>query len=69
MSSAGYVLGILHTDDFLAWFEPSGKYDSNCPAEDKADGKYFGDFIRLISAVSEASARSNKSILVDGRAI
>tara|TARA_R110002110_G_scaffold21321_4_gene84968 strand:- start:574 stop:2136 length:1563 start_codon:yes stop_codon:yes gene_type:complete len=61
-----YSLTILHTNDAHARFEPISKYDSGCGAEDNAEGKCFGGKGRLVTAVAEARARSNNSILVDG---
>ena len=66
MAAADYTLTILHTNDFHARFEPISKYDSGCSAEDDAAGECFGGSARLVTAVSEARARSNNSILVDG---
>jgi 5'-nucleotidase len=63
---AEYSLTILHTNDFHARFEPISKYDGPCSAEDNAEGKCFGGTARLITAVQDARARSNNSILVDG---
>jgi len=65
-ASADYSLTILHTNDFHARFEPISKYDSGCSSEDNTEGKCFGGSARLVSAVAEARARSNNSILVDG---
>ena len=63
---ADYSLTVLHTNDFHARFEPISKYDSPCSAEDNTEGKCFGGSARLVSAVAEARARTNNSILVDG---
>ena len=63
---ADYKLTILHTNDFHARFEPISKYDSGCSAEDNTEGKCFGGSARLVTAVADARARSNNSILVDG---
>lgn len=65
-AAADYQLTILHTNDFHARFEPISKYDSGCSAEANAEGKCFGGSARLVTAVAEARARSNNSILVDG---
>ena len=65
-ASADYALTILHTNDFHARFEPISKYDSGCSAEDNTEGKCFGGSARLVTAVEEARARSDNSILVDG---
>ncbi len=63
---ADYSLTILHTNDFHARFEPISKYDSGCSSEDNTEGKCFGGSARLVTAIEEARARSNNSILVDG---
>ncbi|MBV2360086.1 5'-nucleotidase/apyrase family protein [Thalassococcus sp. CAU 1522] len=66
VASADYTLTILHTNDFHARFEPINRFDSGCSAEDDAEGKCFGGSARLMTAIGEARARSNNSILVDG---
>ena len=66
VASADYSLTILHTNDFHARFEPISKYDSGCSSEDNAEGKCFGGSARLITALEEARARSNNSVLFDG---
>ncbi len=63
---ADYTLTILHTNDFHARFEPISKYDSGCSAEDNTEGKCFGGSARLMTAISEAKARSNNWVLLDG---
>ncbi len=65
-ASADYSLTILHTNDFHARFEPISKYDSGCSADSNAEGKCFGGSARLQTAITEAKARSNNHILVDG---
>ena len=66
MTVADYKLTILHTNDFQSLFEPISKYDSGCGAKDNAEGKCFGGSARLVTAIDEAYARSDNSILVDG---
>ncbi|MCT8159035.1 bifunctional metallophosphatase/5'-nucleotidase [Pseudoruegeria sp. SHC-113] len=66
MAAADYSLTILHTNDFHARFEPISKYDSGCSEEDNTAGECFGGSARLVTAVADARARSNNSILVDG---
>ena len=66
MAAADYSLTILHTNDFHARFEPISKYDSGCSEEKNLEGKCFGGSARLVTAVADARARSNNSILVDG---
>lgn len=63
---ADFELTILHTNDFHARFEPISKYDSPCSAEDNTAGECFGGTARLVTAVEEARARAENSILVDG---
>jgi len=65
-AQADYSLTILHTNDFHARFEPISRFDSGCGAEDNAEGKCFGGSARLVTAIADARARSNNSILVDG---
>ncbi|MCE8009417.1 bifunctional metallophosphatase/5'-nucleotidase [Aestuariivita sp.] len=65
-AQADYTLTILHTNDFHARFEPINRFDSGCKAEDNAEGKCFGGSARLITAIREARARAQNSILVDG---
>ncbi|MEC8574254.1 MAG: bifunctional metallophosphatase/5'-nucleotidase, partial [Pseudomonadota bacterium] len=66
VAAAEYQLTILHTNDFHSRFEPISKYDSGCREGDNAEGKCFGGSARLVTALAEARARSNNSILVDG---
>ena len=63
---AEYKLTILHTNDVHARFEPISRFDSDCGEEDNAEGKCFGGSARLITAINEARARADNSILVDG---
>jgi 5'-nucleotidase len=63
---ADYTLTILHTNDFHDRYEQISAFDSACSAEDDAEGKCFGGAARLATAIAEARARSNNSILVDG---
>ncbi|MEW2915061.1 bifunctional metallophosphatase/5'-nucleotidase [Leisingera sp. JC11] len=65
-AAAEYRLTILHTNDFHSRFEPINKYDSTCDAEDQAEGKCFGGTARLVTAIADARARAENSILVDG---
>ena len=66
VAAADYTLTILHTNDFHARFEPISKYDSGCSAEDNTEGKCFGGTARLVTAITEARARSNNSVLFSG---
>ncbi|MEQ3624302.1 MAG: bifunctional metallophosphatase/5'-nucleotidase [Celeribacter sp.] len=65
-ASAEYSLTILHTNDFHARFEPISKYDSGCSAEDNTAGECFGGTARLVTAITDARARADNSLLVDG---
>ena len=57
---------ILHTNDFHARFEPISKYDSACGVTDNVEGKCFGGFAQLVTAIELAPQRNPNSILVDG---
>ncbi len=57
---------ILHTNDFHSRVEPVSKYDSGCSAEDNAEGKCFGGYARMVTAVAEARKRNPDALLVDG---
>ncbi len=65
-AQADYTLTILHTNDFHARFEPISKYDSPCASEDNAAGECFGGTARLVTAIADARARSNNTVLFDG---
>ncbi len=66
IAQADYALTILHTNDFHARFEPINASDSTCSAEDAAESKCLGGTARLVTAIADARARSNNTILVDG---
>ena len=63
---ADFNLTVLHTNDFHARFEPISRFDSPCSAEDNVEGKCFGGSARLVTAVADARARAENSILVSG---
>lgn len=65
-AQADYSITILHTNDVHARFEPISKYDSGCSEESNAEGKCFGGYARLATAIATERAASNNSILVDG---
>ncbi len=65
-ASAEYSLTILHTNDFHDRYEPISAFDGPCSAEDNTAGDCFGGSARLVTALAEARARSNNTILVDG---
>lgn len=65
-ASADYSLTILHTNDFHDRYEPISAYDGPCSAEDNTAGECFGGSARLVTALADARARSNNTILVDG---
>ena len=66
MAAADYSITILHTNDFHSRFEPISKYDGPCSAEDNTAGACFGGTGRLVTAIKDAKARGNNTILVDG---
>jgi len=57
---------ILHTNDFHSRVEPISKYDSPCSSEDNAEGKCFGGYARMMTAVADARKRNPDALLVDG---
>ncbi len=63
---ADSTITVLHTNDFHSRVEPISKYDSGCSAEDNAEGKCFGGYARLVTAVADARKRNPNAILVDG---
>ncbi len=63
---AEFDLTILHTNDVHARFEPISKYDSGCSADSNAKGDCFGGYARLMTAVTQARARAEHSLLLDG---
>lgn len=64
-ASADFTLTILHTNDFHDRFEPINSSDSTCDAETAAAGECFGGIGRLVTAVAEARARAENSVLLD----
>jgi len=64
--AAEETITILHTNDFHSRFEPISKFDSGCSAEDNAEGKCFGGYARLVTAVADARKRNPNALLVDG---
>ncbi|SHF36355.1 5'-nucleotidase [Loktanella atrilutea] len=65
-ASADYSLTILHTNDFHDRFEPISKYDGPCAPEDNTAGDCFGGEARLVTALEQARAENDNTILVDG---
>lgn len=57
---------ILHTNDFHSRVEPISKYDGPCSTEDNAEGKCFGGYARLVTAVAEARSRNPDALLFSG---
>jgi len=60
------TLTILHTNDFHSRVMPINKYDSGCSVEDNDEGKCFGGYARLVTAIRAARDAADASILVDG---
>jgi len=63
---AAETITVLHTNDFHSRFEPISKYDSGCSTEDNAEGKCFGGYARLVTAIADARSRNPNALLVDG---
>jgi 5'-nucleotidase len=66
IAAADFNLTILHTNDFHSRFEPISRFDSGCSEADNLEGKCFGGSARLITAITEARARAENPLLVDG---
>tara|TARA_R110002096_G_scaffold2346_5_gene12077 strand:- start:9862 stop:11463 length:1602 start_codon:yes stop_codon:yes gene_type:complete len=66
MAQAEFSLTVLHTNDMHSRVESISKYDSGCSAEDNDEGKCFGSYSRLVTAVEKARSMGNTTILVDG---
>ncbi len=65
-AAAEYSLTILHINDLHSRIEPINKYDSTCSAEDDAEGKCFGGFARVATAINarrEALRAEGKNVL------
>lgn len=65
-ATADTSMTILHTNDFHSRVEPVSKYDSGCSAEDNTEGKCFGGYARMVTAVADARKRNPDALLVDG---
>ncbi|TDL74230.1 multifunctional 2',3'-cyclic-nucleotide 2'-phosphodiesterase/5'-nucleotidase/3'-nucleotidase [Palleronia sediminis] len=65
-AQAEYSITILHTNDFHSRFEPISAYDGPCAAEENDAGECFGGTARLVTAIRDAKARNDNSLLVDG---
>ncbi|WP_040754175.1 bifunctional metallophosphatase/5'-nucleotidase [Wenxinia marina] len=63
---ADFSMTILHTNDFHDRFEPISAFDSTCDAETNAAGECFGGTARLVTAIEQARAENENTILVDG---
>lgn len=63
---ADFTMTILHTNDVHSRIEPINAYDSSCGAEDNAAGECFGGMARVLTAVNEARAANENTLLVDG---
>ncbi len=66
LSATAETLTILHTNDVHSRIEPINKYGSTCSAEDLAADKCLGGSARLATAIAEARAASDNTILLDG---
>jgi len=65
-ASADSTVTILHTNDFHSRVEPISKFDSPCSVADNLEGKCFGGYARLVTAVAEARERNPDALLFDG---
>ena len=63
---ADYDLRILHTNDVHDRVESLTKYNNTCKAEDDAEGKCFGGYARLATAIRDAKAQGGNVLALDG---
>ena len=66
-AAAEYKLTILHVNDLHSRVESINKYDSTCSAEDEGEGKCFGGYARLATAVKErrqAAANDGRNVVL-----
>ncbi|OSQ35654.1 bifunctional metallophosphatase/5'-nucleotidase [Thalassospira mesophila] len=63
---ADYQLRILHTNDVHDRVESVTKYNNSCDTKGEADGKCFGGYARLTTAVRDARAQGGNVVLLDG---
>ena len=64
---AGYRLTILHINDAHSRIEPINRFDGTCAPDDNADGKCFGGFARLKTAIDtrrDALRAAGRNVLV-----
>lgn len=62
---AEYRLTILHTNDFHSQFSPVDQFGNPCSPQADAEGKCFAGSARLATAIAEARARTENSVLLD----
>ncbi|MCH2274332.1 bifunctional metallophosphatase/5'-nucleotidase [Thalassospira sp.] len=62
---ADYDLRILHTNDVHDRVESVTKYNNSCSAEDETEGKCFGGYARLATAIRDNRAMGGNVIVVD----
>ncbi|MFH1803674.1 MAG: bifunctional metallophosphatase/5'-nucleotidase [Pseudomonadota bacterium] len=63
---ADYELRILHTNDVHDRVESVTKYNNSCDAAGEADGKCFGGYARLATAIRDARAEGGNVLVLDG---
>ncbi|MBP3126378.1 bifunctional metallophosphatase/5'-nucleotidase [Thalassospira sp. ER-Se-21-Dark] len=62
---ADYDLRLIHTNDVHDRVESVTKYNNTCSAEDDAEGKCFGGYGRLATAIRDARAEGGNVLVVD----
>ncbi|WP_417844860.1 bifunctional metallophosphatase/5'-nucleotidase [Thalassospira sp.] len=65
-SFADYQLRILHTNDVHDRVESVTKYNNTCDAAGEAEGKCFGGYARLVTAIRDIRAKDDNVVLLDG---
>jgi 5'-nucleotidase len=63
---ADYDLRILHTNDVHDRVESVTKYNNSCSAEDETEGKCFGGYARLATAIRDNRAMGGNVLVLDG---
>ncbi|AUG52791.1 bifunctional metallophosphatase/5'-nucleotidase [Thalassospira marina] len=62
---ADYQLRILHTNDVHDRVESVTKYNNSCDAKGETEGKCFGGYARLATAIRDARAQGGNTVVLD----
>lgn len=65
VAQADYKLNIVHINDLHSRVEPINKYDSTCNPDDNAEGKCFGGYARVKTAIDQLRTElANENLIV-----